>query len=69
MTTTVKVHVNGKYRATVTRDDEEPVEIEGNYNGGSGERSFFLPHPAKGTFVVSEVQVAEGDERSPDAPA
>ncbi len=63
MTTTVKVHVNGKYRATVVQDDKEPVTVEGNYNGGSGEKSFYLPHPAKGTFVVSEEQVADGDER------
>lgn len=63
MTTTVKVHVNGKYRATVSQDGCEPVVVEGNYNGGSGEKSFYLSHPAAGTFVVSEEQVAEGDER------
>lgn len=63
MTTTVKVHVNGKYRATVKQDDREPVTVEGNYNGGSGEKSFGLAHPASGTFVVTEEQVAEGDER------
>lgn len=67
MTTTVKVHVNGKYRATVVQDDGEPVEIEGNYNGGSGERSFSLPHPANAVFEISEKQVAEGDERPPSA--
>ncbi len=63
MTTTVKVHVNGKYRATVTQDGGEPVTVEGNYNGGTGEKSFYLPHPAQGTFVVSEEPVADGDER------
>ena len=63
MTTTVKVHVNGKYRATVKQDALDPVTVEGNYNGGSGEKSFSLPHPATGTFVISEEQVAEGDER------
>lgn len=63
MTTTVKVHVNGKYRATVKQDDKEPVVVEGNYNGGSGERSFNLPHPARATFEISEEQVKEGDER------
>ena len=63
MTTTVTVRVNGKYRATVTQDGGEPVTVEGNYNGGSGERSFHLPHPAAGTFTVSEEPVAEGDER------
>lgn len=63
MTTTVKVHVNGKYRATVWQDGHEPITVEGNYNGGSGERSFYLPHPAQGTFVISEESVADGDER------
>jgi len=63
MTTKVTVHVNGKYRATVTQDGNAPVEVEGNYNGGTGERSFYLPHPAKGTFTVSEEPVADGDER------
>lgn len=63
MTTTVTVHVNGKYRATVRQDDNEPVIVEGNYNGGSGEKQFYLPHPAKGTFEISEEQVQEGDER------
>lgn len=63
MTTTVKVHVNGKYRATVKQDALEPVIVEGNYNGGSGEKSFNLPHPAQGTFVISEEQVVDGDER------
>lgn len=63
MTTTVKVHVNGKYRATVKQDDLVFVEIEGNYNGGSGEKSFYLPHPAQATFEISEEPVADGDER------
>lgn len=63
MTTTVKVHVNGRYRATVRQDDREPVIVEGNYNGGSGERAFYLPHPAAGTFQISEEPVAEGDDR------
>lgn len=63
MTTTVKVHVNGKYRATVKQDDRDPVIIEGNYNGGSGENSFWLTHPATGAFVVTEEIVADGDER------
>jgi hypothetical protein len=64
MTTTVKVHVNGKYRATVKQDDREPVIVEGNYQGGgSGEQHFNLPHPAKATFEITEEQVADGDER------
>lgn len=61
MTTTVKVHVNGRYRATVKQDDREPVIVEGNYDGGSGERSFTLPHPATGTFVITEEAVPASD--------
>lgn len=63
MTTTVKIHVNGKYRATVKQDNREPVTIDGNYNGGSGEKSFSLPHPAKSNFAITEEPVADGDER------
>jgi hypothetical protein len=66
MTTTIKVHVNGQYRATVKQDDRELVEVEGNYNGGSGERHFFLAHPAAGTFVISETHVADDDKRAPE---
>jgi hypothetical protein len=63
MTTTVKVHVNGKYRAIVAQDAKEPVVIEGNYNGGSGEKSFSLLHPASAVFTITEDAVIEGDER------
>lgn len=49
MTTTVKVHVNGNYRATVKQGDREPVFV----NGGE-EKSFNLPHPATDTFEISE---------------
>ena len=57
MTTSVRVHVNGRYRATVKQDDLPPVVVEGNYDGSpnpSGEHFFNLPHPAKATFVVEE---------------
>jgi len=63
MTTTVKVHVNGQYRATVLQDDRPPVIVEGNYNGGSGEKSFYLAHPANSTFVVTEEYVQDNDKR------
>jgi hypothetical protein len=66
MTTTVKVHVNGQYRATVKQDGRDPVIVEGNYNGGSGEKSFYLPHPAKATFEISEEYVANSDKRPPE---
>lgn len=61
MTTTVKVHVNGRYRATVKQDDRPPVIVEGNYNGGSGEASFNLSHPANSTFVITEEAVSPDD--------
>lgn len=67
MTTTIKVHVNGQYRATVKQDDREPVVVEGNYNGGTGETHFHLPHPATGTFVITEERVRDDDKR-PFAP-
>lgn len=64
MTTTVKVHVNGRYRAKVkqTRADgtTEETTVEGNYEGSpnpSGERSFYLSHPAQATFEISEESV------------
>jgi hypothetical protein len=63
MTTTVKIHVNGKYRATVKQDQNDPVIVLGNgVPGESGERSFYLSHPADSTFVVVE-------EAIPDEPA
>ena len=59
MTTSVKVHVNGRYRATVKQDELEPVVVEGNYDGSpnpSGERTFNLrgSHPTKGKFEIVE---------------
>lgn len=62
MTTTIKVHVNGRYRATVKQDDREPVIVEGNYTDSpnpSGEHSFHLAHPAHSTFEVTEEYVPE----------
>lgn len=63
MTTSVKVHVNGQYRATVKQDDRAPVVIEGNYNGGSGEKTFWLTHPANSKFEVTEEYVQDHDKR------
>jgi len=62
MTTTVKVHVNGRYRATVKQNDREPVVVDGNYEGSanpSGEKSFHLLHPATATFEITEEPVPE----------
>lgn len=54
MTTTVKVHVNGNYRATVKQTDRDPVLV-----GPNEEKSFSLPHPAKTTFDIEEIYLGE----------
>lgn len=64
MTTSVRVHVNGRYRATVTQDGVEPVVVEGNYDGSpnpSGEQTFYLhgSHPAQGNFRIVEEYVGD----------
>lgn len=67
MTTSVKVHVNGRYRATVKQTTAEgraldPVVVEGNYEGStnpSGEHVFWLHHPAQSTFEISEEYVGD----------
>jgi hypothetical protein len=64
MTTSVKVHVNGRYRATVKQDDLEPVIVEGNYEGSpnpTGLGTFYLRgnHPTKGTFEVTEEYIGD----------
>jgi Protein of unknown function (DUF2829) len=66
MTTTVKVHVNGQYRAFVTQDGRDPVTVEGNYNGGSGEHHFHLAHPADSTFRITEQFVTDEDKKPAD---
>ena len=60
MTTTVKVHVNGRYKAdvnvTYANGHTEKVTVEGNYEGSpnpSGGRSFSC-YPAPVIFWVSE---------------
>lgn len=70
MTTTVKIHVNGRYRATVVKANadgvkEPPVVVEGNYEGSpnpSGEHSFHLYHPAIASFDVTEESVPYEDK-------
>jgi len=64
MTTSVRVHVNGRYRATVTQDDLLSVVVEGNYDGSpnpSGEQTFWLrgSHPTAGKFEVVEEYVGD----------
>jgi hypothetical protein len=65
MTTTVRVHVNGRYKATVRQDSKEPVEVHGNYDGSpnpSGERFFTLEHLRSNKFVISEEDVPQEEE-------
>lgn len=65
MTTTIKIHVNGRYKATIKQTTGagavlDPVVVHGNYDGSpnpSGERSFYLSHPATSIFEVTEEQV------------
>lgn len=67
MTTSVKIHVNGRYRATVTQTTADgtkldPVIVDGNYEGSSnptGEKSFILYHPAHNNFEIIEEYVPE----------
>lgn len=67
MTTTVKVHVNGRYRASVVQINADGIRadrivVEGNYEGSSnpsGEHSFHLHHPAIAAFEITEEQVPE----------
>lgn len=67
MTTTVKIHVNGRYRASVVQINADgvkadPVVVEGNYEGSpnpSGEHSFHLYHPAIAAFEVTEEYIPE----------
>lgn len=62
MTTTVKIHVNGRYRATVVQTNADgvkaaPAVVEGNYEGSpnpTGEHWFHLYHPAVASFDVTE---------------
>ncbi len=62
MTTAVKIHVNGRYRATVRQDSKPQVIVDGNYKGSpniSGEYTFYLGHPAHSHFSVIEEPVPE----------
>lgn len=67
MTTSVKVHVYGRYRATVKQTaadgvSSQTVVVEGNYEGSpnpSGEHVFWLHHPAQSIFDISEEYVPE----------
>lgn len=72
MTTIVKIHVNGRYRATVVQTNADgvkspPIVVEGNYGGSpnpSGEHSFHLYHPAIASFAVTEEYVPDEPTKS-----
>jgi len=73
MTTSVTIKTNGQYRTTVRQSSDdgsvEETVIEGNYNGGPGEHTFWLRHPAKGTFDITEEYVKDEDKKEHDGKA
>lgn len=67
MTTTVKVHVNGRYRAHVSvshaSGDQEEHKVDGNgVEGATGELSISLRHPADAVIRVSEEPVEDATD-------
>lgn len=69
MTTTVRVHVGGAYRAIVVETTAHHVAthvVDGDYPGSpnpGGDRYFSLPHPAHATYEITETYIqAELDE-------
>lgn len=74
MTTTVKIHVNGRYRATVVQTKADgtvldPVTVEGAYDGSpnpTGYGYFYLSHPAEATFKVTEEYLGEAPPKPAD---
>ena len=58
MTTTVKVHVGGNYRAAVKQNDDPVVEV-----GPEEEKFFYVYHAPSGknksTFVIEEEYLGE----------
>lgn len=68
MTTTVKIHVNGRYRAIVRQSGNPDVEVHGNYEGSpnpSGEHTFYLQHGPEGTKSIFEVEEHHIPEEDP----
>lgn len=62
MTTTITLHVNGRYKASVKQDDGSWVEVHGNYAGSpnpDGKAIFNLRHATSNKFVVNEEYVPE----------
>lgn len=66
MTTQVIVDVNGRYKATVTETHANGAtaihEVHGRYDGSpnpTGQKNFWLAHPADATFKVVEEYLPE----------
>lgn len=65
MTTTVKVHVGGKYRAHVNvshaSGEQEEHTVDGSYEGSpaAGELTINLRHPADAVIKISEAPIEE----------
>lgn len=77
MTTSVKIHVGGRYRATVVQTNADgvesaPVVVHGDYQGSpnpSGDYAFHCYHPAITSFAISEEAVPnEQPLHNPDEP-
>lgn len=69
MTTTITLHVNGRYRAIVKQDGREgETEVHGNYEGSpnpDGKAVFNLVHGSlSNKFVVSEYYIPTADEHA-----
>lgn len=62
MTTTVKVHVNGRYRATVKQtidgQAEEPVTIDGGQ-----EKTLHFRHGSVNVFEISEEEMPADEKQ------
>jgi hypothetical protein len=66
MTISVKVHVNGRYRATVVQtvegQNQTTTVIEGAYDGSpnpSGEGHIWFQHGKTNTFEITEEYLGE----------
>lgn len=71
MTTAINIHVNGRYRAKVEMNHmngQSSVDVvEGNYEGSpnpSGEKVFYLSHPADATFRVTEEYIGDAESEA-----
>lgn len=60
MTTTIRVHVNGNYRATIKHNVEgEPTPREPVVVSHGEERTVAFVHGKKNTFEITEAPVSE----------